>query len=72
MGFIFLILCLRPIYDIIDNYIGIYFNHSDFVLIKEILGKLIIFGFGLVATCVGVITTLLLLSKFKDYPPFQE
>ena len=41
VGFIFLILCLRPLYDVIDNYIGIFFNHSDLVLTIKIIGEFI-------------------------------
>jgi hypothetical protein len=70
-GFTFLIFCLRPLYDVVDNYIGIYYNHSDLVLTSQIIGKLITYSYGFITICIGVIVTLILLGKYKDYPKIE-
>ena len=67
-GLIFMILCLRPLYDIIDNYIGIIMLHSDLVLISKIIGQLITYSFGIVAIVFIVTMNLILLNKYKKYP----
>ena len=71
LGLTFLIFCLRPLYDIVDNYIGIFYNHSDLVLTSQIIGKLITYSYGFITICIGVIVTLILLVKYKDYPKIE-
>ena len=72
LGFTFLIFCLRPLYDIVDNYIGIFYNHSDLVLTSQIIGKLITYSCGFITISIGSIVILILLSKYKDYPILEE
>ena len=67
-GLVFLVFCIRPLYDLIDNFIGYYLNHSDFVLASQIVGKSVIFTFVIIAILVGIIIILLLLKKYKRYP----
>jgi hypothetical protein len=67
-GFTFLILCLRPLYDLIDNYIGIYYNHSDLVLTTQIIGSIAVYLFGFVSISFGIITIINLLKKYKGQP----
>jgi hypothetical protein len=63
-----MILCLRPLYDIIDNYIGIIMLHSDLVLITKIVGQVITYSFGIVAIVFIVTMNLILLHRYKKYP----
>lgn len=67
-GLTFLILCLRPLYDLIDNYIGIYYNHSDLVLTTEIIGQPIVYLFGFISIGTGIVVTIILLIKYKNHP----
>jgi hypothetical protein len=67
-GLIFLFLCLRPTYDIIDNYIGIIYNHSDFVLIIKIIGWLIAYSFGLITAGFAAYAIGKILQRYKNYP----
>jgi hypothetical protein len=67
-GLMFMILCLRPLYDIIDNYIGIIMMHSDLVLISKIAGQLITYSFGIAAVIFMVTMNVILLRKYKGYP----
>ena len=66
-GLTFLILCLRPIYDLLDNYIGIYYNHSDLVLTIEIIGHSLTYLFGIISISFGVYAVINLLLKYKSY-----
>ena len=68
LGLTFLIFSVRPLYDLVDNFIGYYFNHSDFVLASKIISNLIIFSFVIISTVTGIILVLLLLKKYKGYP----
>lgn len=67
-GLIFLFLCLRPAYDIFDNYLGIIYNHSDFVLVIKIIGSFLTFSFGLLATGLAIFVIIKVLHKYKNYP----
>jgi hypothetical protein len=67
-GLIFLFLCLRPAYDVIDNYLGIFYNHSDFVLVIKIIGWFLTYSFGLVTTGLAVYVIGKVLHKYKNYP----
>ena len=71
-GLAFLIFCLRPLYDIADNYIGIYYNHSDLVLTSQIIGKIITYSYGFITISIGIIVVLVLLGKYKSYPKTKE
>jgi len=68
LGLVFLIFCLRPLYDIIDNYAGIIYNHSDLVLTMKITGGLIVYIYGAITVAVSLIVILLLLKRYKGYP----
>ena len=67
-GLVFLIFSVRPLYDLVDNFIGYFFNHSDFVLASQIVGNLIIFTFVIVSVIIGITLIILLLNKYKQYP----
>jgi hypothetical protein len=67
-GLTFLIFCLRPLYDIADNYIGIFYNHSDLVLTSQIIGKLITYSYGFITMIIGIIVAFVILNKYKSYP----
>ena len=67
-GLTFLIFSLRPLYDIADNYIGIFYNHSDLVLTGQIIGKLITYSCGFITLSIGTIAVLILLDKYRGYP----
>ncbi len=67
-GLVFLIFSIRPVYDLVDNFIGYYLNHSDFVLASRIVGNLVIFTFVIISIIIGITLTLLLLKKYKQYP----
>ena len=71
IGVAFLIFILRPIYDLVDNYIGYYLNHSDFVLASKIVGKSIIFTFVIMSLLIGITLTLLLLKKYEHFPKVE-
>ncbi len=68
VGLIFLILSVRPLYDLVDNYIGYYFNHSDFVLASRIVGNSVISIFTVTSMIIGVTLILVLYRKYKQYP----
>ncbi len=68
IGLVFLIFSVRPLYDLVDNFIGYYLNHSDFVLTSRIVGNLVIYTYVIISIIVGVILILLLLKKYKQYP----
>ena len=70
-GLAFLIFCLRPLYDIADNYIGYYLNHSDFVLASKIAGNSIIFTFVIMSLLIGITLTLLFLKKYVHFPKVE-
>jgi hypothetical protein len=67
-GLIFLFLCLRPAYDIIDNYLGIFYNYSDFVLVIEIIGRFLTYSYGLVTAAFAAYAISRILHKYKNYP----
>jgi hypothetical protein len=71
-GLVFLLFNIRPLYDLVDNFIGYYFNHSDFVLASRIVGSLIIFTFVIISIIIGVTLILLLLKKYKQYPKLHK
>jgi len=66
-GLIFLFLCARPAYDLIDNYIGIIYNHSDFILVTKIIGKLITYSFGIITVGFAIFVVIDVLHKYKNY-----
>jgi hypothetical protein len=67
-GLTFLIFCLRPLYDIVDNYIGIFYNNGDLVLTSKIIGEYITYSYGIISVTISLIAIILLLNKYKDYP----
>ena len=67
-GLIFLFLCLRPAYDIFDNYLGIIYNHSDFVLVIKIMGWFLTYTFGLVMAVFAAFAIARILHIYKNYP----
>jgi hypothetical protein len=67
-GLIFLFLCLRPAYDIFDNYLGIIYNHSDFVLVIKIMGWFLTYTFGLVMAVFAAFAIGRILHIYKNYP----
>lgn len=71
LGLTFLIFCLRPLYDIVDNYIGIFYNHSDLVLISKIIGEYITYSYGIISVTISLIAIILLLNKYKNYPKVE-
>jgi len=71
LGLTFLIFCLRPLYDIVDNYIGIFYNHSDLVLTSKIIGEYITYSYGIISVTISLIAIILLLNKYKNYPKVE-
>jgi len=71
LGLTFLIFCLRPLYDIVDNYIGIFYNHSDLVLTSKIVGEYITYSYGIISVTISLIAIILLLNKYKNYPKVE-
>jgi hypothetical protein len=67
-GLIFLFLCLRPAYDIFDNYLGIFYNHSDFVLVIKIIGYFLTYSYGLITAAFAAYAISRILNKYKNYP----
>ena len=67
-GLVFLLFNIRPLYDLVDNFIGYYLNHSDFVLASRIVGSLVIFTFVIISIIIGIALILLLLKRYKHYP----
>ena len=67
-GLVFLSFSVRPLYDLVDNSIGYFLNHSDFVLASQIVGGLLIFTFVIISIIIGIALILLLLKKYKQYP----
>ena len=70
-GLAFLIFCLRPLYDTVDNYIGIFYNHSDLVLTSKIIGEYITYSYGIMSVTISLIAIILLLNKYKNYPKVE-
>ena len=54
--------------NLVDNFIGYYLNHSDFVLASRIVGSLVIFTFVIISIIIGITLILLLLKRYKQYP----
>jgi hypothetical protein len=67
-GLVFLIFSVRPLYDLADNFIGYFYNHSDFVLASQIAGPLIIFAYVILSVLTAITLILLLMQKYKYYP----
>ncbi|MCW8849217.1 MAG: hypothetical protein OQJ81_04495, partial [Melioribacteraceae bacterium] len=67
-GFTFLILSVRPLYDLFDNYLGYYYNHSDFVLASRIAGHFIMVTYVSISILISIIMLVLLIRKYKGYP----
>jgi len=67
-GLVFLLFNIRPLYDLVDNFIGYFLNHSDFVLASRIVGSLVIFTFVIISIIIGITLILLLLKRYKQYP----
>ena len=67
-GLVFLLFNIRPLYDLVDNFIGYCLNDSDFVLASRIVGSLVIFTFVIISIIIGITLILLLLKKYKQYP----
>ena len=71
LGLTFLIFCLRPLYDIVDNYIGIFYNNGDLVLTSKIIGEHITYRYGIISVTISIIAIILLLNKYKNYPKVE-
>jgi len=71
LGLTFLIFCLRPLYDIVDNYIGIFYNNGDLVLTSKIIGEYITYSYGIISVTISLIAIMLLLNKYKNYPKVE-
>jgi len=71
LGLTFLIFCLRPLYDIVDNYIGIFYNNGDLVLTSKIIGEYITYSYGIISVTISFIAIMLLLNKYKNYPKVE-
>jgi hypothetical protein len=71
-GLAFLIFCLRPLYDIADNYIGVFYNHSDLVLTGQIIGKLITYSYGFITMIIGIMVVFVILNKYKSFPILEH
>jgi len=71
LGLTFLIFCLRPLYDIVDNYIGIFYNNGDLVLTSKIIGEYITYSYGIISVTISLIAIILLLNKYKNYPKVE-
>jgi len=71
LGLTFLIFCLRPLYDIVDNYIGLFYNNGDLVLTSKIIGEYITYGYGIISVAISLIAIILLLNKYKNYPKVE-
>ncbi|MBI5727964.1 MAG: hypothetical protein HY965_08940 [Ignavibacteriales bacterium] len=67
-GLVFLLFNIRPLYDLADNFIGYFLNHSDFVLASRISGIYVVFTFVLISIAIGIILILLILTKYQQYP----
>ncbi len=67
LGVMFLILSVRPIYDLADNFIGYFLKHSDFVLASRIVGKSIVFTFVIISFLISITLTIFLLKEYKLY-----
>ena len=67
-GLIFLLLCVRPLYDLLDNYIGVLYSHSDFVMISQINGELITYLFGIVSVGLTLAFLFIILNRYKKFP----
>lgn len=64
-GLVFLLLSIRPLYDLIDNFIGYFLNHSDLVMAGRIVGNSLTFIFIIVSVIVGIISILSLIKKYN-------
>ena len=71
LGLTFLIFCLRPLYDIVDNYIGMFYNNGDLVLTSKIIGEYITYSYGIISVTISFIAIMLLLNKYKNYPKVE-
>jgi hypothetical protein len=71
-GLAFLLFNVRPLYDLVDNFIGYFFNHSDFVLAIRIVGSLVIFTFVIISIIIVITLIILLLKRFKQYPQLHN
>ena len=71
LGLTFLIFCLRPLYDIVDNYIGIFYNNGDLVFTSKIIGEYITYSYGIISVTISLIAIILLLNKYKNYPKVE-
>ncbi|MBI2419974.1 MAG: hypothetical protein HYV28_19100 [Ignavibacteriales bacterium] len=67
-GLAFMLFNIRSLYDLADNFIGYFLNHSDFVLASRISGSLVVFTFVVISIIIGITLILLLLKKYKQYP----
>ena len=62
---------MRPLYDIVDNYIGIFYNNGDLVLTSKIIGEYITYSYGIISVTISLIAIILLLNKYKNYPKVE-
>jgi hypothetical protein len=67
-GLVLLLLNVRPVYDLIDNFAGYFQNHSDLVMAGRIAGNALTFLFIIVSVITGIILVLFLLKKYKQHP----
>lgn len=64
-GFLFMLLLLRPLYDLVDNYIGIFYNHSDLVMIGDIIGYPVTFLYGIITILTSLYIIYYVLRRYK-------
>ncbi|HSD64712.1 MAG TPA: hypothetical protein VLB50_12995 [Ignavibacteriaceae bacterium] len=67
-GLIFLLFCLRPFYDFVDNYIAVFYSQSDITIISRIIGEPITYIFGIVSIGFILLVNLIILGWYKNYP----
>jgi len=67
-GIVYTFLLVRPLYDLVANYIAFYYNHSDFVLASKIFGKFPLFTFTYLAIFWGLFSIFFIVKKHKNYP----
>ncbi len=67
-GVVFLLFCLRPFYDFVDNYIAVFNSQSDITMIVSIIGEVITYMFGIAVVGMILLIDLIILGWYKGYP----
>lgn len=67
-GLIFLLFCIRPLYDFVDNYIAVFNSQSDITMIALIIGNVITYLFGIAVVGMILLIDLIVLGWYKGYP----